>query len=181
MKLIVGIGNPGKEYEKTRHNVGFIVLNNYDSSLKWQKDKDAELAQINIGTEKVILIKPLTYVNLSGNAVRRIASFYKVPAQDILVIRDDLDLPSMTFKLKYNSSSGGHNGIKSIISSLGTEEFAQLKIGISSSNDLTTRDYVLSKLSKDELKYLGDRVFKDIIDSFVENGIDYTMNRYNGL
>lgn len=181
MKLIVGIGNPGKEYTNTRHNVGFNILDNYDSSLKWKKDKDAEIAETLIGNEKVLFIKPLTYVNLSGNAVARIANFYKVSVQDILVVHDDLDLQSCTFKLKYNSSSGGHNGIKSIISSLGTQEFARLKVGISNNKSKDTRDYVLSKLSKAELDYLKDSIFRDIIDSFVTKGIDVTMNRYNGV
>ena len=181
MKLIVGIGNPGKEYTNTRHNVGFNILDNYDASLKWKKDKDAEIAETLIKGEKVLLIKPLTYVNLSGNAVARVANFYKVPSQDILVIHDDLDLQSCTFKLKYNSSSGGHNGIKSIISCLGTQEFSQLKIGISNNKNKDTKDYVLSKLSKTELNYLKEDIFKDVIDSFVINGIDVTMNRYNGV
>ena len=181
MKLIVGIGNPGKEYSNTRHNVGFNILDNYDSSLKWHKDKDAEIAETLINNEKILLIKPLTYVNLSGNAVSRIVNFYKVSSQDILVIHDDLDLQSCTFKLKYNSSSGGHNGIKSIISSLGTQEFSRLKIGISNNKSADTKDYVLSKLSKKELEFLKRDIFKEIIESFVIDGIDVTMNRYNGV
>ncbi len=181
MKLIVGIGNPGKEYENTRHNVGFNILDNYDSSLKWHKDKDAQIAEITINGEKALFIKPLTYVNLSGNAVARIANFYKVDAKDILVIHDDLDLPSLTFRLKYNSSSGGHNGIKSIINCLGTQEFAQLKVGISNNKLGDTRDYVLSKLSQKELDYLKEDIFKDIINCFVTENIDIAMNRYNGV
>lgn len=181
MKLIVGIGNPGREYQNTRHNVGFIVLDNYDSSLNWKKDKDCEKAELNINGEKVIFIKPLTFVNLSGNAVLRICNFYKISPEDILVIHDDLDLQSCTFRLKYNSSSGGHNGIKSIINSLGTQEFSQLKIGIGNSKSYDTKDYVLSKLSKDELAYLEKPIFKDIIDSFVTKGIDNTMNNFNGV
>ncbi len=181
MKLIVGIGNPGKEYENTRHNVGFIILNNYDKNLKWRKDKDAEIAETSVNGEKVLLVKPLTYVNLSGNAVSRIANFYKISCEDILVIHDDLDLPSSSFRLKFNSSSGGHNGIKSIINSLKTQSFSQLKVGIGSNKSYDTKDYVLSKLSKEELNYLQDTIFKEIIDSFVIKGIQFTMNQYNGV
>lgn len=181
MKLIVGIGNPGKEYINTRHNIGFMVLDNYDSSLIWKKDKDAYVAQTIVNEEKVLLLKPLTYVNLSGNAVSRIAHYYKIAASDILVVHDDLDLPSGSFRLKYNSSSGGHNGIKSIISCLGTQEFGRLKIGISNNKNSDTKDYVLAKLSKKEIEYIKSDIFRDVINSFISDGIDIAMNRYNGV
>ena len=179
MKLIVGIGNYGKEYENTRHNVGFNILDNY-GDLKWQKDHDAYVAEINIEKEKVLFVKPLTYVNLSGKAVLRIVNYYKIPLENILVIHDDLDLLKFNFKLKYNSSSGGHNGIKSIIKSLGSKEFSQLKVGIGQNKEIDTKDYVLAKLSKEELEFLKKPIFKEIIDSFVLRGIEITMNKYNG-
>lgn len=179
MKLIVGIGNPGKEYEKTRHNVGFIILDNYNQNISWKKEKDMLSAEIKVGSEKVILLKPLTYVNLSGNAVAKIANFYKINNEDIMVIRDDLDLPIMSYKMKFDSSSGGHNGIKSIISCLHGQDFLQLKIGISNNKNSDTKDYVLSKLSKKEIEYLQSDIFKNIIESFVLNGAEKTMSKYN--
>lgn len=179
MKLIVGIGNPGKEYDKTRHNVGFIILDNFVQNGTWRKDKDGEIWETVIGGEKVLFLKPLTYVNLSGNAVYRVANYYKIPNEDILVVHDDLDLKSMTYRLKYNSSSGGHNGIKSIINCLNGQNFSQLKVGISNDKGKDTRDYVLSKLSKEEIEYLSSERFKKIIISFVIDGIERTMNKYN--
>ena len=179
MKLVVGLGNPGKEYENTRHNVGFIILDNYFSTETWNKDKDSENIITNINGEKVIFLKPMTYMNLSGRAVSRIANYYKIEAKDILVIHDDLDLNSNTYRLKTNSSSGGHNGIKSIIEMLGTTNFSRLKIGIGHSDKIETRNYVLNKLSTEELSNLKSDKFVEIINYFLENGIDKTMNRYN--
>ena len=179
MKLIVGLGNPGKEYKKTRHNVGFIIVDNYADSLKWNKDGDTLIANTIINDEKVLFIKPQTYMNLSGNSVGRIAKYYKIDPKDILVIHDDMDLPMMEYRIKFNSSSGGHNGIKSIISVLGTEGFARLKIGIGHNKDGDTKDFVLGKLSKKEISFMETDVFKDIINDFVNKDINYVMNKYN--
>ncbi|MBR4230777.1 MAG: aminoacyl-tRNA hydrolase [Bacilli bacterium] len=179
MKLIVGLGNPGKEYKKTRHNVGFIIVDNYADSLKWNKDGDTLIANTIINDEKVLFIKPQTYMNLSGNSVGRIAKYYKIDPKDILVIHDDMDLPMMEYRIKFNSSSGGHNGIKSIISVLGTEGFARLKIGIGHNEDGDTKDFVLGKLSKKEISFMETDVFKDIINDFVNKDINYVMNKYN--
>ena len=112
MKLIVGLGNPGKEYEKSRHNVGFIILDSYFNGEKWHTKDNYEFLEKNINNEKVIFIKPLTFMNLSGLAVQKVVNFYKIPTEDILIIHDDLDLPEKTVRFKYNSSAGGHNGIK---------------------------------------------------------------------
>ena len=120
MKLIVGLGNPGKEYENTRHNVGFIVIDNYTSNLIWSSEKNYMITSSIINGEKILFLKPLTYMNLSGYAVSQVANYYKISPDDILVIHDDLDLPIGEIKLKFNSSAGGHNGIKSIIEQLGT-------------------------------------------------------------
>ena len=179
MKLIVGLGNPGKEYENTRHNVGFIVLDNYVNDLSWKKDNDTMIASNVIEGEKIYFIKPLTYMNLSGKSVARIANYYKISSKDILVIHDDLDLSSMRYRLKYNSSSGGHNGINDIIKQLNTTEFARLKIGIGKNDNIDTRDYVLGKLSKKEIEFLKSDIFIDIINGFIKYNIDYVMNKYN--
>lgn len=179
MKLIVGLGNPGKEYSKTRHNVGFIVVDNYLNDVKWEEKKDCMLYIKKNHGKDVCFMKPLTFMNLSGNAVSRIVNYYKIDIHDILVIHDDLDLNIGSFKIKTNSSSGGHNGINSIISMLHSQDFARLKIGIGHSNDIPTVDYVLGKLSKEEINKLDSDIYKEIIDTFINDGVDKAMLLYN--
>lgn len=181
MKLIVGLGNPGKEYENTRHNVGFMILDDYLGNVKWSNKFSALYYEIVIGTEKVIFVKPLTYMNNSGNAVGEFVRYYNIDMKDILIIQDDLDEEIGLYKLKVNSSSGGHNGIKSIISSLGTQSFPRLKVGIGSVKKDEVIDYVLGKFSKKEMEILNNELstFRKIIESFVNVGIDKTMNVYN--
>ena len=181
MKLIVGLGNPGEEYENTRHNVGFMVLNYFPGNNLWQEKFNALYCEEVIDGEKVLFIKPLTYMNLSGNAVRKYMDYYKIDSDDILIVQDDLDLPVGTSRVKYNSSSGGHNGIRSIIEHLGTTKIPRLKIGIANDKTRDTKDYVLSKFNKQELKVLQDNLdnYKDIIIYFIHNGIDKTIASYN--
>ncbi len=181
MKLIVGLGNPGKNYENTRHNIGFMILDHFAESPTWQTKWNALYQEQIINNEKVLLIKPLTYMNLSGNAVIEFVHFYKINLEDILIIHDDLDLNVGTYRLKINSSSGGHNGIKSIIDRLGSNSFARLKIGISNNKGIDTKDYVLGKFTKEELEIYHHLypTFDEIIISFITNGIDQTMNKYN--
>ncbi len=181
MKLIVGLGNPGKEYENTRHNIGFMVLDNYLGNVKWSNKFNALYYECFISTEKVIFVKPLTYMNNSGNAVGEFVRYYNIGMKDILIIQDDLDEKTGLYKLKVNSSSGGHNGIKSIISSLGTQSFPRLKVGIGSVKKDEVIDYVLGKFSKKEMEILNNEfsTFRKIIESFVNVGIDKTMNVYN--
>lgn len=181
MKLIVGLGNPGKEYENTRHNVGFMTLDDYLGNVKWSNKFNALYYECFIGIEKVIFVKPLTYMNNSGNAVGEFVRYYNIDVKDILIIQDDLDEEMGLYKLKLNSSSGGHNGIKSIISSLGTQSFPRLKVGIGSVKKDEVIDYVLGKFSKREMEILNNEfsTFRKIIESFVNVGIDKTMNVYN--
>lgn len=181
MKLIVGLGNPGKEYENTRHNIGFMVLDDYLGNVKWSNKFNALYYESFIETEKVIFVKPLTYMNNSGNAVGEFVRYYNIKVKDILIIQDDLDEEIGLYKLKLNSSSGGHNGIKSIISSLGTQSFPRLKVGIGSVKKDEVIDYVLGKFSKKEMEILNNELstFRKIIESFVNVGIDKTMNVYN--
>ena len=160
MKLIIGLGNPGKDYQNTRHNVGFLVLDGYLNASDWKEKFNALYHEERINGEKVIFVKPLTYMNLSGDAVVKYVNYYDVNIEDILVVHDDLDLPFSTYKLKKNSSAGGHNGIKDIINCLGTKEFLRLKIGISKNNNVDTRDFVLGKFSKKEEEYLIQNEFK---------------------
>ena len=181
MKLIVGLGNPGKEYQNTRHNVGYMVLDKYIKEVDWKEKFNALYLEKRIDNEKVIFVKPLTYMNLSGNAVVKFVNFYNLNIEDILVIQDDLDLTFGNYKLKKNSSAGGHNGIKSIISSLGSQEFLRLKIGVSNDKSIDIKDYVLGKFSKSDLEKLDSlqNIFNEVIESFVINGIEKTMNIYN--
>lgn len=181
MKLIVGLGNPGKEYENTRHNIGFMVLDYYADNNNWKEKWNSLYTELNMNGEKILLIKPLTYMNLSGHAVIQFINFYKIELKDILIIQDDLDLAVGKYRLKTNSSSGGHNGIKSIINELGNQNFTRLKIGISNNKEIDTKDYVLGKFSKNELEIFKELypTFKEIINSFIVNGIEKTMNKFN--
>lgn len=181
MKMIVGLGNPGKEYAKTRHNVGFIALDYFPGNNFDQEKYNASYYKTKLFDEDVLFVKPLTFMNLSGEAVSKFANFYKIDPKDILIIQDDLDLPVGTIRLKNKSTSGGHNGIKSIIKELGTDEVPRLKIGISNDKQMLTRDYVLSKLSKDELKEIENKLplIKEIIENFIKYDIIECMSRYN--
>ena len=181
MKLIVGLGNPGKDYKNTRHNVGFLVLDNYLNTSDWKDKFNALYHEERINGEKVIFVKPLTFMNLSGDAVIKFVNYYDVGIDDILVIHDDLDLPFSTYKLKKNSSAGGHNGIKSIINRLGSQEFARLKVGVSHDRSMDTKDYVLGNFSKMETEKFSNMQndFNNIIESFIKDGIEKTMNVYN--
>lgn len=181
MKLIVGLGNPDKEYDKTRHNVGFMVIDNYLGSVNWSNKFNALYCEKVINGEKIIFVKPLTYMNNSGNAVGEFVRYFNIDNKDILVIQDDLDLNVGDYKLKMHSSSGGHNGIKSIIASLGNQDFPRLKVGIGNVKKDEVIDYVLGKFSKSELEVLNElfNTFDKIINSFINEGIDKTMNVYN--
>lgn len=173
MKLIVGLGNPGREYKNTRHNIGYMVLDNYLGKVEWKNKMESYFYSTEINGETVIFLKPITYMNLSGLAVSKVVNFYKIEIEDILIIQDDLDLPLGTYKIKKNSSSGGHNGIKSIISELNTQEFGRLKIGIGKNNNIPTDKYVLSKFTFEELKVINEHMeeYKEIIRDFIERGI----------
>jgi PTH1 family peptidyl-tRNA hydrolase len=181
MKLIVGLGNPGKEYSKTRHNVGFNVLDYYLGDVSWKEKKDALYYVMDNKDEQIIFIKPTTYMNLSGIAVKYYVNYYKIDINDILVIQDDLDLDVGNYKLKRNSSSGGHNGIKSIIESLNTDSFLRLKIGIGKSLIIPTDKYVLSKFKKNEINSIESNyeTFKDIINTFINDGVEKVLSEYN--
>ena len=182
MKLIVGLGNPGKEYINTRHNVGFMVLDYFlGNNLKWKEKFNGLYYESLIDGEKVIFLKPLTFMNLSGEAVVKYKNYFNLDIEDILVIHDDMDIDLGKYKLKRNSSSGGHNGIKSIINSLNSNAFLRLKIGITHNKNIDTVDYVLGKFNEKEMDLLKSsfNTYEEIIRSFVVNGIDKTMNIYN--
>ncbi len=177
MKLVVGLGNPGREYKNTRHNIGFMVLDNYLGKVDWKNKMESYFYLTEINGEQIIFLKPQTYMNLSGLAVSKVVNFYKIKPQDIFVIQDDLDMTPGSYKIKRNSSSGGHNGIKSIISELNSEEFGRLKIGIGKNANIPTDKYVLAKFTKEELDMINKNMeeFKKIIQTFVEKDIDEVL------
>ena len=181
MKLIVGLGNPGREYKNTRHNIGFMVIDNYLGKVNWKTKLENYFYLTEVNGEQIAFIKPLTYMNLSGLAVSKIINFYKIPIENILIIQDDLDMSIGTFKIKRNSSSGGHNGIKSIISELGSQNFARLKIGIGKSSQIPVDKYVLSKFSSEELEIINKNmdIFNNIIKTFINEGIEKSMELDN--
>lgn len=184
MKLVVGLGNPGKEYVNTRHNIGFMVLDNYALKHHFEIDKkkfNSLYQKVNINNQSVIFVKPNTYMNLSGEAVIKFIKFFKININDILIVYDDLDLDCGKYRLRDKGSSGGHNGIKSIINHLQTEEFKRLKIGISNDKLIDTKNYVLGKLSSEQFDKLDHVINKscDIIDDFMELSFTELTNKYN--
>ena len=180
MKLIVALGNVGKEYDKTRHNIGFMVVDSFYNNFHLEKKFQAYIGEDSYEHEKYLLIKPITMMNLSGISVAKVVNFYHIDPQDILVIQDDMDLPLGSYKLKRNSSSGGHNGIKSIISSLQTESFLRLKVGIGKSRG-DTIDWVLGKFSKGELETINSNLstYQQIIYNFVKYGTEDTLQKFS--
>ncbi len=184
MKMIVGLGNPGNEYENTRHNIGFMILDNYakDNSLSFSKKYNGLYAKFYINNEYVILLKPLLYMNLSGVVVKKYANYFKIKTEDILVIQDDLDMNVGKIRIKYKGSSGGHNGIKNIIENLGTEFFSRFKVGIGKNLKYDTKDYVLGKFNKDDLEKIHKimNFSNDVINDFISFNIEKVMSKYNG-
>ena len=185
MKMIVGLGNPGQEYEKTRHNIGFMVVDNYakENNISGFKSKFNGLyAIVNHNNENFVLLKPQSYMNLSGTVIKKFASFYKIKPEDILVIHDDLDLPVGKIKVKFKGTSGGHNGIKNIIENMKTEIFPRFKLGIGKDVNIPYMNYVVGKFSKSDMEILS-KIFmfsSNIIDDFLDYDIEKVMSKYNG-
>lgn len=184
MKIIVGLGNPGKEYAETRHNVGFGVLDSLNEKLKFDDFKEkgkfnALITEGEFNDEKVILVKPLTFMNLSGQSVAKVAKFYKVPYEDVLVVFDDLDFDTGTLKVREKGGPGTHNGMKSVVELTGSQDFPRLRIGIGKVDGKKAN--VLGKFSKKELKQVLEVIdtASDAIIYAFENGISNTMNKFN--
>ncbi|AEM68438.1 aminoacyl-tRNA hydrolase [Mycoplasma putrefaciens] len=186
MKLIVGLGNPGKQYQSTRHNAGWIVLDilleryGYNSV---RQEFNSEIYTSLVGNEKVLFVKPLTFMNNSGIAIFQIMNYYKININDLIVIHDDKDLSISRLQFKKTGSAAGHNGIKSIIQHLSTQDFYRLRIGIDSPRDgWKIIDWVLSKFSDNDLLSIKNLVQQksDFVIDFVENkSFLYIMNKYN--
>ena len=181
MKLIVALGNIGQEYINTRHNIGFMVADNFTNNYSLEKKFQAYVYQGEYESEKFIIAKPTTFMNLSGNSVGLIVKYYHINIEDILVIQDDMDLELGKYKLKRNSSSGGHNGIKSIILALKSEAFLRLKIGISKDDKQNIIDYVLGKMSASELEMINNNMdtYQEIIKCFIKEGPEKTLEIFN--
>ena len=187
MYIIAGLGNPGKNYEGTRHNIGFDTLDVIaaKNNIKFNKTKfRADFGEGIIGGEKVILVKPQTFMNLSGESIRPLRDFYKVPDENIIIIYDDISLPLGKLRLRGKGSAGGHNGMKSIIYQLNTDIFPRIKIGVGAPphEDFDLADYVLGKFGKDEIEILTKTVDKvnDAVESIIRNGVEKTMSKFNG-
>lgn len=183
--IIVGLGNIGKAYEETHHNVGFMALDEVAKANQLlfleEKKFQAYICEYYNGKNKHYFVKPTTYMNLSGIAIKTILDYYKKTNEDLFVIYDDLDLPLGEIRIRKTGSSGGHNGVKSIIENLNTKDFARLRIGIQKQKEMNTIDYVLSKFSKKEKEVMQRTLEKvpNIIDDLLNYGIDYIMNHYN--
>ena len=185
MYLIIGLGNPEEEYSKTRHNMGFNTINKLAQkyNIKITKTKYEGLYETGeIEGQKVILIKPQTYMNLSGNCVKQFVDFYKVEKENVLVIYDDMDIEPGTIKIRKKGSAGGHNGMKSIVQVLGTEEFPRIRIGIGRpEHNGDEINYVIGAIPKEEIPKLkeGTEKAKEAIIEILKNGIDKAMNKFN--
>lgn len=184
MKLIVGLGNPGKQYDNTRHNVGFMTIDKYakkNSILINLSKFDGLYNILTIGEEKIILLKPQKYINLSGEVIKKFIDYFKIEINDILIICDDLDLDVGRFRLRYKGSSGGHNGLKNIEQNLQTKEYRRIKIGISNNKQIDTKDYVLGKIDCDSRKIINDVIDNiiNVLDDYTKMSFDNLMNKYN--
>ena len=185
--IIVGLGNPGRKYDGSRHNAGFDVIDELVDRYHIggpERFGKSMIGKGKIGDRKVILVKPLTYMNLSGEAVQEIVHFYKVdPGEDLLVISDDIDLEAGRLRIRKKGSAGGHNGLKNIVRHLGTEEFARIRVGVGAKPDpdYDLADYVLGHFSPEERKIMDETVAKaaEAAACAVTDGIDLAMNRYN--
>lgn len=186
MKLIVGLGNPGRQYAATRHNVGFMVIDSLAEKLGIKVDKikfKSVIGEGFAGPEKIVLAKPQTYMNLSGEAVLDMVQWYKVDPADLLVVYDDLDLPAGKLRLRIKGSAGGHNGMKSIIYLVQSDDLPRLRIGIGrpQNENLETVSHVLGKFSQDEAKIMTGAVAKaaDAVITILDKGVEKAMNEVN--
>src|SRR3954454_8389879 len=187
--LVVGLGNPGKEYARNRHNVGFMVADLLASRMGARfgrhKRAHAEVAEgrLFVGGPRAVLVKPLTYMNLSGAPVATLAQFYKIPVQNVVAVHDELDVPYGQVRVKRGGGEGGHNGLRSMSKSLGSKEYARVRFGIGRPpGRQDPAEYVLSDFSgaeRKELEFLVDRA-ADVVESVVREGVEWTQNKYHG-
>ncbi len=186
MKLVVGLGNPGRKYEGTRHNIGFRVLDDLVTKLAGQKRPkqpfQADIAECALGDEKLLLVWPQTFMNLSGGSVLAAKDFYKLANDELLVLCDDFNLPLGKVRIRKAGSSGGQKGLEDIIRRLGTDEFVRLRIGIGSPPPhYETTDFVLGKFTKEEKPTMDEAVWRAVeaVQDWARDGVDRAMAKYN--
>jgi PTH1 family peptidyl-tRNA hydrolase len=185
VKLVVGLGNPGRRYHATRHNIGFAVSDELArrAGVAFESSRaNALTARVGVGPSAVLLVKPLTMMNLSGEAVGDLAHFFRIESPDILVVADDVNLPLGRLRLRANGSAGGHNGFRSIIERLGTEEFPRLRIGVGRGDPRRElADHVLARFDSDEAADVETSVARaaDAVECFTAEGMEAAMNRFN--
>jgi PTH1 family peptidyl-tRNA hydrolase len=186
MKLVVGLGNPGKKYHDTRHNVGWVVIDKLAAGPDvgtFQERFDAEVAEWRLDADKVLLLKPLTFMNLSGRAVRAAADFYRLETADVLVVCDDISLPLGKLRFRARGTHGGHNGLRDIQAHLGTTQYSRLRVGVGGpAEEGEAIDHVLGRFRPSERPVIEEAIARAIegIVLWVHQGIDVCMNQYNG-
>ena len=185
MKIIAGLGNPGAEYAQTKHNVGFMLVGALAERLNapaWKEDFFSAITEVRIGGEKVFLVKPLTYMNNSGEALGPMLSYYKMDADDLVVVHDDMDIPAGTVRIRKKGGSGGHNGIKSILTHVGSEDFTRVRIGIGRPPaGWTVINHVLAPFAAEDAPKIHTAIdyLLPAVECIVTNGVDFAMNHYN--
>ncbi len=183
IKLIAGLGNPGDKYKGSRHNIGFDVIDKLADKLNntWQNKYDRAFTEVRYSNEKLYLLKPYTFMNLSGKSVATVSNFYKIDINDIFIIHDEMNIPFNTLKIRHNGSAGGHNGLKSIIEYLGSNSFPRLKMGIGRETSKDVVSYVLGKYKPEEFALYDDFLNKGVnaIIEILDNGLQKAMTLYN--
>ncbi|MDD6133362.1 MAG: aminoacyl-tRNA hydrolase [Selenomonadaceae bacterium] len=185
MKIVAGLGNPGSEYEKTKHNVGFMFVDALAEKLgvtDWKDKFDAKIGEARIGAEKVLLVKPQTYMNESGQAIGPLMNFYKLGAEDLIVVHDDMDIPAGTIRIRKKGSAGGHNGIKSVLAHVGDEHFARVRIGIGRPiPGWTVVNHVLAPFVPEDVPKIDEAIkyLVPAVECMVTDDVDKAMNQYN--
>ena len=187
MKVIVGLGNPGLKYGLTKHNEGFMLVNALAEKLgisetEWKDKFEALVAETRIGTEKVLLVKPMTYMNDSGRAVGPLLSWYKLEPEDLVVVHDDMDIPAGTIRIRKKGSAGGHNGIKSLLAHVGDEHFTRVRIGIGRPlPGWSVIDHVLAPFPSEDVPKIREAIeyLLPAVETIVTEGTDLAMNKYN--
>lgn len=186
MKIIIGLGNPGRQYEDTRHNAGFMVLDKFADKHGVDISKarfNALLGEVFVNGEKVVLVKPMTYMNNSGQAVGEVLNFYKPDLEDIIVVVDDIEIELGMLRIRAKNGKGTHNGLKSIYAHLKTDDYAKMKLGVGKfKRDMDLADFVLARPSKEDDEIIDDLIDRAVeaLNEFTASPIDIVMNKFNG-
>jgi len=185
MYVIAGLGNPGRKYAHTRHNMGFMALDRIadEMGIEIRKKKfDARVGEGSFSGQKVILVKPLTYMNLSGHSLVQVTAYYGIDPDHLIVIYDDIDIDSGAVRIRKKGGPGTHNGMKSVVGMMGTGDFPRIRIGVGDERSSDLKDYVIGKISREEKERLDDAVARAAraAESIINDGIDNAMNRFNG-